>query len=183
MAVDLSYETHSITTDNEAGVATGWLPGQLSAAGRIAAAELGERHRGRDLGVIYASDLARAVQTAEIAFGASDVPIRFDPRLRECNYGRLNGMPVSHLNQVRARHVDEPFPDGQSYRDVVTQTRDLLVEVGRDQNHATVLFIAHSANLWAMRHLLEGVAMEDLVQAPFAWQPGWHFTLAAGWTG
>jgi broad specificity phosphatase PhoE len=40
---------------------------------------------------VFTSDLARAVQTAEIAFAGSDLPIRRDQRLRECNYGRLNG--------------------------------------------------------------------------------------------
>ena len=32
--VELVYETHSTTLDNEQGRATGWLPGVLSAAGR-----------------------------------------------------------------------------------------------------------------------------------------------------
>ena len=27
MSVEIIYETHSISTDNEAGIATGWLPG------------------------------------------------------------------------------------------------------------------------------------------------------------
>lgn len=27
MTVEIVYETHSTTTDNEAGIATGWLPG------------------------------------------------------------------------------------------------------------------------------------------------------------
>jgi hypothetical protein len=34
MTVEIVYETHSVTTDNEAGIATGWLPGQLSDEGR-----------------------------------------------------------------------------------------------------------------------------------------------------
>jgi hypothetical protein len=29
MAVDLIFETHSISVDNERGVATGWLDGEL----------------------------------------------------------------------------------------------------------------------------------------------------------
>jgi hypothetical protein len=32
-AVEIVYETHATTTDNEASVATGWLPGQLSDQG------------------------------------------------------------------------------------------------------------------------------------------------------
>ena len=55
-ALRLVYETHSTSTDNEAGVATGWLPGELSATGRRErprprAAPPGRRHRpGRELG-------------------------------------------------------------------------------------------------------------------------------------
>ena len=30
MAIELVFETHSITEDNELGRATGWLPGRLS---------------------------------------------------------------------------------------------------------------------------------------------------------
>ena len=33
MTVTLIYETHSTTLDNERGIATGWLPGELSEAG------------------------------------------------------------------------------------------------------------------------------------------------------
>jgi hypothetical protein len=36
VAVSIVYETHSITTDNEDGIATGWLPGRLSEAGGAA---------------------------------------------------------------------------------------------------------------------------------------------------
>jgi hypothetical protein len=41
MAVEIVFETHSLTTDNEAGVATGWLGGQLSERGPAAAANNG----------------------------------------------------------------------------------------------------------------------------------------------
>ena len=41
-----------------------------------------------------------------------------------------------------------------------------------------MLVIAHSANRWAMQHLLDGTPLEQLVVAPFAWQPGWEWTLA-----
>jgi hypothetical protein len=33
MTVEIIYETHSLTTDNESGIATGWLAGQLFAGG------------------------------------------------------------------------------------------------------------------------------------------------------
>jgi broad specificity phosphatase PhoE len=41
VAVAIVFETHSLTTDNKAGLATGWLDGRLSERGRVLAAELG----------------------------------------------------------------------------------------------------------------------------------------------
>lgn len=93
MSVEIVFETHSISTDNERGIATGWLPGLLSERGRTLAAELGERRRDDGIAAVFTSDLRRAVETAEIAFGGAGIPIHQDPRLRECNYGSLNGVP------------------------------------------------------------------------------------------
>jgi broad specificity phosphatase PhoE len=124
MAVEIIYETHSLTEDNENGIATGWLPGRLSGQGRRFAAELGTRRRVDDLAAVFVSDLHRAVETAQIAFADTPIPIYRDPRLRECNYGELNGCPVTVLAAQRARHIDQPFPGGQSYRQILTATGD-----------------------------------------------------------
>ena len=43
---------------------------------------------------------------------------------------------------------------------------------------ARVLVIAHSANRWALQHLLLGVPLEEVIGAPFEWQEGWEYTLA-----
>ena len=183
MAVEIISETHSLTTDNETGFATGWLPGQLSETGRKLAPEIGERHRSDNIAAVFVSDLRRAVETAELAFGRSGIPIEQDERLRECNYGALNGMPVARLAAERSRHIDEPYPGGQSYREVVEQMRSFLRDLAREWDGSTVLIIAHSANKWALDCLLNGASLKDLVDAPFAWQEGWRYELPAGWTG
>lgn len=182
MAIHLIYETQSLTTDNEHGFATGRLPGRLSDRGRYLARELGERYRHSTLDAILISDLARAVETAEIAFGQHGTPIYQDARLRECNYGEFNGTPVAHLATIRANHLDEPFPGGESYRQVVARTSHLLSDLARRWDHQTIVVIAHSANKWALDHLLTGVPLETLVAAPFNWQEGWHYNLPPGWS-
>lgn len=169
----LIYETHSLTVDNELGIATGWLPGSLSARGRREAVRLGERRA--DVEAVYASDLGRSVETVELAFERSGIPVHFDPRLRECNYGELNGAPVEELH--RAEHVDAPFPGGESFRDVVVRTRGFLDDVSSDSSERCICVVAHSANLWALKHLLQGADLAELVNAPFAWQEGWEFRL------
>jgi broad specificity phosphatase PhoE len=176
VTVELVYETHSISVDNERGVATGWLPGELSARGRRLARELGERRRADGIGCVFSSDLRRAVETAEIAFEGTGIEIRQDERLRECNYGDLNGAPVTQL-EPRRRFVDEPYPGGQSYRDCVGLFRRFLVDVAREFDGRRVLVIAHSAQRYALRHLLEGVPLEELVDAPFQWREGWEYVV------
>lgn len=182
MAIEIIYETHSLTLDNETGHATGWLPGELSAEGRRLAAEMGVRHRDAGLTAVFVSDLRRATQTAEIAFGGSGLPVHRDARLRECNYGDLNGMAVARLATERSKHIDDPFPNGQSYRQVVQATRSFLADVARDHDGGRVIVISHSANKWAFDVLLCGARLEDLVDAPFGWQEGWLYVLPAGWS-
>jgi len=91
--IRLVYETHSTTLDNEAGIATGWLPGELSADGRRQAELLGERRRDDGIDAVFSSDLRRAVQTVEVAFAGTDVPRRQDVRMAD----RLGVRPPSRL--------------------------------------------------------------------------------------
>lgn len=181
--VEIVYETHATTRDNEAGIATGWLPGDLSARGRQQAIELGRRRRVEEVAAVFVSDLRRAVETAQIAFDGSGLSIVQDARLRECNYGEHNGMPVSQLAVVRRQHIDTPFPGGQSYRQVIGATRDVLRDLAAAWDGSRVVVIAHSANRWALECLLLGRAIEDLADAPFQWQAGWRYTVPTGWSG
>jgi broad specificity phosphatase PhoE len=178
----LVYETHSTTVDNEEGRATGWLPGVLSPAGREQARALGARRRDDGLDAVFSSDLARAVETARIAFGGSEIPPFIDWRLRECNYGELNGTPVAELDPDRARRVDEPYPGGESYRQVVERVASFLADLERWFDGGRVLIISHAAPHWAIQNLLLGRPLEELVVTPFEWQEGWLYRLDPGQT-
>jgi alpha-ribazole phosphatase/probable phosphoglycerate mutase len=177
LTVEIIFETHSITTGNERGIATGWLDSPLSETGKQFAKELGDRRRGDNVAAVFTSDLGRAVETAKIAFVGSGIPIHQDSRLRECNYGVFNGTTVSQLEAQRSRHIDEPFPSGESYRQVVDRVEDFLNDVSRKWDGKRIVVIGHSASRWALDHLLCGAAIEDLVNAPFSWQEGWLYAL------
>jgi broad specificity phosphatase PhoE len=179
----LVYETHATTTDNEAGIATGWLPGELSAAGRMQAAALGRRRRDDGIHRIYVSDLERALATVRIAFESSRIPIVVDARLRECNYGTCDGMPRARLEVERSRHVDVPWPGGESYGDVVERTRSLLRDLAERHDGERVLLVAHSANRLALDRLLLGRDLASLLGEPFRWQPGWEYEIPSAGGG
>jgi broad specificity phosphatase PhoE len=178
MAVELVYETHSLTVDNEEGIATGWLPGRLSAEGRANAAALGRRRRDDGIAAVFVSDLMRAVETAALAFVDAGIPVYVSSRLRECDYGDWNGQPVAKLAPEKRARIDVPWPNGESWRDAVARLAEFLADLRRDWDGCRVLVIAHSAQRFGLQHLLEGVALEDLVDAPFGWQEGWEYRLA-----
>jgi broad specificity phosphatase PhoE len=177
VTVDLVYETHSISTDNEAGRATGWAPGELSARGVDLARQLGRRRASDGLDLVLSSDLHRAAQTVEVAFAGSEVPRSTDLRLREVDYGDLTLAPVEQIDAVKLDHVDVPFPGGQSYRDVVAGMSDLLDELSRDHHGHRVLLVGHAATRYALDHVLTGRPLEATVVAPFAWREGWTYRL------
>lgn len=179
MSVQIVFETHSVSVDNERGVASGWLPGRLSEKGRALAKELGERRRCDNIDAVFTSDLARAVETAEIAFGATGIPIHRDWRLRECNYGILNGMSHEELDAQRQLRLDDPFPGGESWRQAVMRIRESLEEMASALEGRRVLVIGHVATRWALDHYVNGVALEVLVRKPFGWQEGWEYIYSA----
>jgi 2,3-bisphosphoglycerate-dependent phosphoglycerate mutase len=175
--MEIVFETHSTSEDNERGVATGWLSGRLSEYGKQQAMALGERRRDDGLGAVYTSDLRRAVETAEIAFAGVEIPIYRDARLRECNYAELNGRPRAEIDAIRVRHVDDPFPGGESWRQAAERVRDFLDELARTRDRERVLLIGHVATRFALDHLVQGVPLAKLVAAPFEWREGWEYRL------
>jgi broad specificity phosphatase PhoE len=176
--LEVIFETHATTLDNERGIATGWRGGVLSQEGRRQAALLGERHRTRLPSAVYTSDLRRAVETTRIAFGTTGVSIRADARLRECDYGTLTGMLVDELNRERAGRVGVPFPGGESYLQVVDRTASFLVDIWTRHAGDRVVVIGHSATKFALDNLVLGVPLDSNVRSSLSWQPGWSYVVS-----
>jgi probable phosphoglycerate mutase len=174
-SVRLVYETHATSLDNEAGLASGWFDVALSPAGEEQARMLGARRRGDRLAVVFCSDLARSFRTAEIAFGDRSLSIVRDARLRECDFGDLTRCSTSEIEQRRPLHLVDPFPNGESYQQVVDRVSEWLGEARRGIDTGTVLVIGHRATFYALEHLLNGVTLHEAVTASWRWQPGWTY--------
>ena len=181
MSVEVVFETHSLSIDNERGIATGWLPGRLSEEGQRLARELGERRREDGIAVVFTSDLRRAIETAEVAFAHTAIPIYRDARLRECNYGAMNGLPASKVRSEHPLHIDRPFPGGESWQQAIDRVGGFLRTLADTQDGERVLLIGHVATRWALDHFVDGIPLTELVTAPFDWREGWTYTLT--WTG
>lgn len=178
MSIEIVFETHALSEDNERGIATGWLPGRLAPRGRDYAAAMGRRRRDDGIAAVFCSDLRRAVETAEIAFGGTDVPVLYDWRLRECDFGARNGTPAARLGQDREEYLERPYPGGESRRQAVRRVSGLLEDLPTRWAGRRVLLIGHVATQHALEHVINGVALEDLVAADFDWrEDGWEYRL------
>ena len=85
--MQIVYVTRAASTDNVAGIASGHADPDLAPRGIEECAERRARWARREFDLVVASDLLRSRRTAQLVIGDRDVPLRIDPRLRECDYG------------------------------------------------------------------------------------------------
>ena len=179
MAVNIVYFVHGTTTDNEAKLCSGWREAMLSDLGREQAHKLGNtsRKRGDRFDVVITSDLERAIETSNIAFPECEKLT--DKRLRECNYGDLDGEHKSLV--IYEEHVDEAFPNGESLKDVENRIREFVQYLKDNYDNQTVAIIAHRAPQLALDVVLKGKSWEDANKDDWrkhgAWQPGWEYII------
>ncbi|HEX9153299.1 MAG TPA: histidine phosphatase family protein [Candidatus Saccharimonadales bacterium] len=177
--VTITYFVHGTTTDNEQGIATGWLPGELSQKGVEQSIRLGEQVKGQKFDAVYCSDLKRAIDSAKLSF-ADHKPI-CDDRLREANYGDFNGLPHTFKDKM-LDYVDVPFPNGESYRDVEMRIQSFCDFLREHHDGQHIAIVAHQAPQLALEVLLNGKSWSQAITQDWrrtgAWQPGWGYRIS-----
>src|SRR5215475_15618060 len=178
MSIEIVFETHALSEDNERGIATGWLPGRLSDRGRANAADMGRRRRDDGITAVFTSDLRRAVQTAEIAFGDTGIAILYDWRLRECDFGTRNGSPAAEVSRDRLDYCDRPYPGGESHDQAIARVAGCLADLPTRWDGRRVMLIGHLATYRALEQMTTGRSVRELVAASFEWRAeGWEYRL------
>lgn len=179
MTVKITYFVHGTTTDNKQGLATGWLPGELSELGIIQSKELRNLASHTTFDLVICSDLKRAVDSADLVF-AGDYLILQDARLRECNYGELNGSPES-FKQDMALFVHKPFLSGESYEDVERRMRDFCQFLKKNYDNKHIALVAHQAPQLALDVILTWKTREQAIdedrRKTKSRQPWWQYMI------
>lgn len=178
MSVKLTYFVHGTTTDNEQGLATGWLPGELSETGKQQAVDLAAQIADKRFDTVFCSDLQRAIDSAELGFGNTYKIIQ-DSRLRECNYGDMNGMAASVFKERMDKYIDEPFSNGESYKDVGKRIKSFVEFLRENYEGKHIAIVAHQAPQLALDVVLKGKTWQQAIDEDWrkkkAWQPGWEY--------
>jgi broad specificity phosphatase PhoE len=92
---------HGETVWNEEKRYQGHGDSPLTETGRHQVAALGRRMKKIRFDALISSDLGRAQETASIVADYTGHPLEMDSRLRERNYGVLEGLTV---HEIKARH-------------------------------------------------------------------------------
>lgn len=177
MAVEIIFEAHGTTYDNEAHLSSGHNDVELSPLGIQQSKEIGERYANEHFNAIFCSDLQRAYKSAEIAFG-DKFPVIKDARLRECDYGDLTQHPSAEVDVEKPKRIHEPFPNGESYEQTSARMKTFLQDLLRDYDGKSVMIVGHRATQYGLEHWIKELPLEQVVPAPWKWQPGWSYTLA-----
>ena len=177
MSIQIIYFVHGTTYDNAMGKCSGWKQARLTDIGKERAIKLGEIRKDTHFDIIFTSDLVRAIDSANLAF--PNVKKIQDRRLRECNYGDLDGEDKSLV--VYEEHIEKPFPNGESLRDVENRIKDFIHFLKENYEGKTIGIVAHRAPQLAFEVLSKDISWEEANKNDWrktnSWQPGWEYTI------
>lgn len=155
---------HGETDWNAEGRLQGHTDRPLNDFGRRQARALADRLAGEDVTAVYASDLERARETAEILAERLGLPVVTEPDLRERNWGNWEGLTGAERDRVEyageaieahaervlraVRQIAELHPGGRIV--VVTHGGSLRrVQVAA---YGVALPIVENCAVWAVTH-------------------------------
>lgn len=182
MSIKITYFVHGTTTDNEQHVSSGWKDVELSELGVKQSVDLKDQTKDMKFDVVFCSDLKRAQDSAKLAW-EDKYEIIPDMRLRECNYGDLNGASSDVVEPMQEDEcIEKPFPNGESYEDVKARIADFLAFLKENYDGKHVAIVGHKAPQLSLDVLLKGKTWEKSLAEDWrktkAWQPGWEYEIA-----
>ena len=177
MKTNLIYFVHGTTYDNASKKCSGWKQVELNELGKEQAKNLGKINSDIKFDVIFTSDLIRAIDSANIAF--PNVLKIQDKRLRECNYGTLDGEDKNLI--IYKEHIDKPFPNGESLKDVEARVRSFIDDVLKNYKGKTIGIVAHRAPQLALEVITKNITWQQANENDWRktenWQPGWKYNI------
>ena len=141
---------HGETDWNAAGRLQGHTDRPLNDYGRRQAKELAERLAGEGADAIYASDLVRAKETAEIVGERLGLTVVVDPDLREKDWGTWEG-----LTGDERVHVEFEGESTEDHRDRVMGAVRRIVARHPEQR---IVVVTHGGSLRRIQAAVNGVA-------------------------
>lgn len=150
---------HGETDANKKGYAQGWTDDPLNENGRLIAELTGQGMKGIRFDCCISSPLIRSRDTAQIILkeSSNSVPISFDDRIKEMNFGSFERTSIRDEKVIRFLKepvVDYKFPAGESIKEVMERTQEFLKELIAKDDGKTYLVSTHGCAMRAMMNFL-----------------------------
>ena len=154
----------------------GQLDTVLSERGRWQVRRMAEALAGDGIEAIFASDLARAFDTAQALAEVTGLPITTDPGLRERSFGVFQGFTYAEIDArwpaeaARWRRHDPDFgPDeGEMLRDFSVRAVAACTRIATSQAGRSIAIVTHGGVLDCLYRAASGIALG----APRSWELG-----------
>jgi len=138
---------HGETDWNREGRWQGWADPPLNETGRAQARELAEQLRETPFDAVYASDLRRAHETAEIVAAPHGVPVVGDVGLREIDVGSWSGLTRAEIEE---RFPDGERPDGETRDQHAARVLAAVERIARENPGRRILVVTHGGTMRAL---------------------------------
>lgn len=157
---------HGDTEANSAERYWGHTDVKLSAAGLRQAKLLQQRLANEKIDAIYASDLDRAMVTAQTIAAGHHRQVMTCAELREINFGEVEGLTFAEVGKLypevaelwRQRSFKLRYPRGESVEELNNRVSQFRCRLETHGAAETVLIVAHSASLRLLMCHLMGLA-------------------------
>ena len=128
---------HGETFDNARQIMQGQTQGELNEKGREQAQQVAERLANEPIDAVVASDLHRAIQTAEIIAAPHGLPVRTTELLRERDWGSFTGRFIPDLRGVT-------WPDDIESEDtLLNRARSFIIYITTTYPGKRVVAVGH----------------------------------------
>ncbi len=144
---------HGQTDWNRDGIWQGQADPPLNAVGRRQAQALAEKVCRWPVEAVYASDLRRARETAEIVALALGLPVICDPSLREQDVGSWTGLTGE---EIARRFPGWEYHDGEPREAFQARVVEAADRIARAHRGSTALVVAHGGVLRALQRQVLG---------------------------
>lgn len=147
---------HGETVDNAAQIMQGQTQGELNETGRRQAQQLCDQLEDESFDAIIASDLHRAVETAELLAVPHGLPVVTTPLLRERDWGSFTGRFIPDLK-------NEVWPDDiESLEMLQARSKAFLDYVRCNYAGKRVLAVGHGIINKAIQAVFYGKQMREV---------------------
>lgn len=128
----------------------------LNEKGLAQAEKLGEFMRDITLDAVYASDLGRAVQTAEKVAHYHGLTVQTSPGLRERFYGEWEGLSVEYIAEHYADQLEARRKGGiygiERFEDLQQRVVHTLTELAQQHMGQSIVAVSHGGSINAFLH-------------------------------